>query len=98
MEWLYSLVKVEVSVAPKWFGRVIRISECDGRKRGHLGHYKKSIFRPREKCCFFAAFAIRLRTLVLLHEYGPIASSAFFVLVPKQAKKHFKKNIVSNLP
>ena len=56
---LYLLVKVEVYVVQKWFGWANRIPDCDGRKKACLGHYKKRIFRPLEKRCFFADFENR---------------------------------------
>jgi hypothetical protein len=52
MEWLYSLIKVDVSVAQKWFGWIALSSDCDGRKRGHLGHYKKVFFDPEKNMHF----------------------------------------------
>ena len=67
-EWLYSLVNIGVSVASKWFERIDLSSDCDGRKKGCLGHYKKSIFRPRQKHAFFALFQNRPQTSIAINK------------------------------
>ena len=67
------------------------------RKRGHLGHYKKSIFHPLKKCCFFAVFENRVKMLVLINEYWRLVNSVFFGFGRKKVKKGVKINIVSNL-
>ena len=91
MEWLYSLVKVEVSVAQKWFGRITWIPDCDGRKKGHLGHYKKSFFRPLEKHCFFAVFENRSKTPVSINKYRRLVKLRIFRFCSKTGQKQAQK-------
>ncbi len=92
------LVKVEVCAVRESIDRVTRISDCDGRKKGHLGHYKKSIFGPLEKDAFFALFKKRQGTPVSINKYGPFINTNVLLFVPKRVKNGVKKNIVSNLP
>jgi hypothetical protein len=88
---------VEVFAAQKWVGRGTWIPDCDGRKRGHLGHYKKRIFHPLEKHGFFALFEKRLNTLVAINKDRHSIYFTFFIFVPKRGENRVKKNIVSNL-
>ncbi len=97
-EWPYSLVNIAVSVVQKWFGRGTRISEYDGRKRGHLGHYKKTFFTRLEKDGFLAVFENCPETHIAINNYRCFINPAFLVFTPKRVKNRFKKNIVSNLP
>jgi hypothetical protein len=53
---LYLLVRVEVWGVGNGAHGVTRPIRKDGRKKGHLGHYKKTFFQPREKDAFLTLF------------------------------------------
>jgi len=90
-EWLYSLVKVEVLAFKILVVTPGRRPALHGRKKACLGHYKKRIFRPLEKSCFFAEFENEVKTLVWINEDRGLVKFIFFVFLPKRVKNRLKK-------
>ena len=85
------LVKVEVLRGAKMVWPGPRIPDCDGRKKGHLGHYKKSFFRPLKKCCFFALFEIVQKRAFQINEYRPVVKFRIFRFCSKTGQKQAQK-------
>jgi hypothetical protein len=85
------LVKVEVSVAQKWFGQATRIPDWDGRKKACLGHYKKRILRHLEKDGFFALFEMSHKTVVPINKDRGFIKTDLFVLCQNGPKTGSKK-------